>query len=72
MGNTVCPSHIARPVARVVFAIIAFLIFILYLADVGGVHTLIFGGLLLGLTASANWCAALGAAPPPFVIILHI
>jgi len=40
---------------NVIFALIAFLILILYLSDVGGIHTLVFGFLLLGLTGSANW-----------------
>mmetsp|Transcript_97953 Transcript_97953/g.168864 ORF Transcript_97953/g.168864 Transcript_97953/m.168864 type:complete len:107 (-) Transcript_97953:185-505(-) len=40
---------------NIIFVIIAVLILILYIADVGGIHTLVFGFLLLGLTASANW-----------------
>ena len=41
---------------NIIFVIIAFLILIMYIADVGGIHTLVFGFLLLGLAASANWC----------------
>jgi uncharacterized MAPEG superfamily protein len=40
---------------NIIFVIIAFLILIMYIADVGGIHTLVFGFLLLGLAASANW-----------------